>query len=41
MDEIFNGEGLIFSLSDTQQNQFKIIDPVENTGGSALYSKGN
>jgi len=29
---------LTFSLNDTEQNQFKIIEPVENTGGSALYS---
>ncbi|CAD8100479.1 unnamed protein product [Paramecium primaurelia] len=39
VDEFFNGQGLTFSLSDTQQNQFKIIEPVENTGGSALYSQ--
>ncbi|CAK92733.1 unnamed protein product (macronuclear) [Paramecium tetraurelia] len=37
VDEFFSGAGLTFSLSDTQQNQFKIIDPVENTGGSAPY----
>ncbi|CAD8198558.1 unnamed protein product [Paramecium pentaurelia] len=39
IDELFNGVGLTFSLSDTQQNQFRIVDPVENTGGSALYSQ--
>ncbi|CAK61408.1 unnamed protein product (macronuclear) [Paramecium tetraurelia] len=39
MDEFFNGAGLTFSLSDIQQNQFKIVEPVENTGGSALYSQ--